>query len=172
MRSRRRPHLINPNLDALNVFTLNTLAFFSTSSIRSPPETSSLHVREDIPIPCIWCQLGSTTYIVINSFTQLHGDSIESVIQSTGVYLAICALEEQIHRLGDGLLTGGIFDRSFVGVSLRVANSNNHQLTRGVMHSALTALRSCMQSYNVWGSAAFGVYDGSHLVGHGTMSPR
>ena len=92
------------------------------------------------------------------------------VMQPTGLLLALNYVAQQMRMHGDGVLTGGRFTEFFLGVSLRVVNSNNHQLTWGVMQSALTALRSWMQAYNVWGTAVFEVYDGSHQVGVGTMN--
>lgn len=91
-------------------------------------------------------------------------------MQPTGLLLAINEVQEQMQRLGDGLLAGGVYTHSFDMVSLRIVNANNHQLTRGVMLSAITALRTCLQTYNVWGTAQFGVFHGSHRVGSGTMS--
>lgn len=91
-------------------------------------------------------------------------------MQPTGLLLAINEVQEQMRRLGDGVLPGGAYTHSFDTVSLRIVNANNHQLTRGVMLSAITALRSCLQTYNVCGTANFGVFDGSHKVGIGTMS--
>lgn len=92
------------------------------------------------------------------------------VRQSTGLLLAINEVEGQIRSLGDGLLTGGYYTYLFDRMSLRIANADNHQLSREVMVSALIALRTCLQTYNVWGTAQFGVFDGSHKVGFGTVS--
>lgn len=52
---------------------------------------------------------------------------------------------------------------------VQAANANNHQLTRGVVLSALLALRSWLIAYDVYGTAAFDIYDGANLVGAGTL---
>lgn len=52
---------------------------------------------------------------------------------------------------------------------LKVWNSNNHQITWGVLGNALWGLREYMQEKDVWGSAVFQVWDGSNWVGSGMV---
>ena len=64
---------------------------------------------------------------------------------------------------GGGL---GIGER---GLVLKVANSNNHQATWGVLGAALTALQDYMRSQDAWGTAEFTIFDGKYEVGKGTL---
>ena len=83
---------------------------------------------------------------------------------------AIFHIATLIMQHGDDVIHGGALEYSVEGVSLRGMNSNNHQMTLGVLQSALLAIRSWMEAYSVWGTAVFQVYDGDHQVGTGWMS--
>ena len=115
-----------------------------------------------------WCAPGSTTYIILNlmSTTRPGGAIHEMLLES---YNSIVA---HLHSSGDGLMPGGIFHRrnSVSGLEIFCVNSNNHQLTWGVLGAALNALEDFMNENQMWSAATFGIYDGPNYVGVGTMS--
>ncbi|KAA6411407.1 MAG: hypothetical protein FRX48_04687 [Lasallia pustulata] len=77
-----------------------------------------------------------------------------------------------LHTAGDGLLPGGNFDFADHLMVVKVWNSNNHQITWGVLGSALWGLRDFMQEKGVWGVVVFQVLDGSSWVGSGMVGWR
>lgn len=72
---------------------------------------------------------------------------------------------------GDTVIAGGRFDWMGAGHNeVKVLNSNNHQVTYGVLKAALEALASYMQSERGFvGEAGFVVYDGANEVGRGAV---
>ena len=79
---------------------------------------------------------------------------------------------EHIENLGDGVMTAGVFNNwmSDEGMRVTVANANNHQVTWGVLESALEALGDYMEQYG-YGSVVFDIFDGANQVGHGSILP-
>lgn len=78
---------------------------------------------------------------------------------------------------GDGLLAAGTWSfaqanaggRGYkVGVSVR--NANNHQITWGLLGSAVWGLGEFMRGRATSGSAVFEVWDGANQVGEGLVS--
>lgn len=69
-------------------------------------------------------------------------------------------------------MPGGIFHRfnSATGLELFCANSNNHQITWGVMGAALSALEDFMNYNQVWSAATFSIHDGHDQVGVGIVA--
>lgn len=73
--------------------------------------------------------------------------------------------------LGDAVIPGGMV--KWVGdddLLLSVKNAANHQITWGVLGSALVALSDYMSTFG-YGAAAFTVFDGGSQVGEGTIGP-
>lgn len=72
---------------------------------------------------------------------------------------------------GDALLAGGRFAwMGAGGMEVKVQNSNNHQVTYGVLTAALEALNGYMQSgRGLAGEADFVVFDGANEVGRGVV---
>lgn len=54
------------------------------------------------------------------------------------------------------------------GVGVNAWNADNHQLTWGVLGAALTALLDYMRIFGN-GAITFNIFDGTHMVGHGTV---
>ena len=54
-------------------------------------------------------------------------------------------------------------------ITLDVRNANNHQVTRGVLLSALDALVDYMSTKDAWGEVTFEIHDGKHQVGVATI---
>ncbi|KAA6412122.1 MAG: hypothetical protein FRX48_04272 [Lasallia pustulata] len=133
--------------------------------------SSSLRVRGNSPIPCIWCGISTTTYIVITSLAipGLLPDDTRPLLQRRGVAAAAAQLKYYIGINGDVALPAGSFTYLNDWVRLQAFNANNHQLTRGVTLSAFLALRSWMIAYGVFGTASFKIYDGFNLVGSGNL---
>lgn len=79
------------------------------------------------------------------------------------------AMTRHIALEGDGLIgAAGYWAKTVAGLTIRVSNANNHQITWGVFASALLALADYMRQL---GSAevTFWVYDGPHEVGGGVI---
>lgn len=52
---------------------------------------------------------------------------------------------------------------------LHVWDANNHQVTWGVLASVLWAVKDFINSMHKYKTMSFGVYDGVHMVGRGTI---
>ena len=80
------------------------------------------------------------------------------------------SVEGYLYSFGDGLIARGVFN--FLGanaVQVQVQNANNHQITYGVLASALEALeRWTAQNGCVLG--AFVIRDGPNVVGTGSIT--
>lgn len=86
------------------------------------------------------------------------------------------AILTHIISSGDGLIPSGVFSwpadaRGTLGegLALHVWNTNNHQVTWGVLAAALVALQDFMINRQTWGEASFYVYDGGVEVGMGVL---
>lgn len=73
---------------------------------------------------------------------------------------------------GDGVVHGGYFEWAGAeGLMLRMANSNNHQLTWGVLGAAIDALGDYMHhAVTGPGEGWFTVFDGPNEIGMGTIA--
>ena len=136
---------------------------------RDLPDTPSLHTRARIPIPCIWCQIGTATYIIVTqcfpyNYPPYAGHAQMNLIQEALEFLEIALASE-----GDHLIAGGSYRYSRYGMTLQAQNVNNHQLTLGVVRSSLMALGSFMTAYQVLGPVTLNIYDGANWVGLGTI---
>lgn len=72
---------------------------------------------------------------------------------------------------GDGVVAGGLFQWAGAEtLMLRVRNTNNHQLTWGVLGAAIDALAEYMnQAVTGPGESWFSIFDGENEVGTGTI---
>lgn len=66
-------------------------------------------------------------------------------------------------------MAGGSFQLTVNSMMVEIWSVNNHQVTWGVLGSALWGLRKYMESDGLWGNAWFQIYDGSNLVGTGIL---
>ncbi|KAA6408956.1 MAG: hypothetical protein FRX48_07300 [Lasallia pustulata] len=109
----------------------------------------------------------SHTYIILTLRSAFEGTAIRDLLT-----LAMHTINLQLDLHGDGLLTGGTFDRQSypTGLVLRAWNDNNHQTTWGVLGAAVTALLEGM-GRDGWGWGTFGIYDGENWVGSGVIEP-
>ena len=79
-------------------------------------------------------------------------------------------IHDTIRKLGDGLLTGGLFQWSTTtDYVLQAWSNNNHQTTWGVLGAAVTALINYMTARNIYGAVSFFIYDGFNEVGAGQI---
>lgn len=81
-------------------------------------------------------------------------------------------LQQQIRAGGDGRVPKGAFQYGISNAQVYAANSNNHQMTLGVLGAALTALAEyCTHLQDTTGVAPgeihFTVVDGDNEVGRG-----
>lgn len=82
-------------------------------------------------------------------------------------------IQQHLETNGDGVMPAGTFDRfpSDEGLSITIANANNHQVTWGVLMTAFEALGDWMEQYG-YGSVIFQIYDGPNQVGRGSILPE
>ena len=62
-------------------------------------------------------------------------------------------------------IVGGVFTQVLDDVALWVTNSNNHQLTWGVLGTALVAIGDYFEKNGGWGAVQFTIWDGDNEVG-------
>lgn len=114
-----------------------------------------------------WCAPDTATYVVFKIVTALA----QSVVLDTLAEVFEIA-QQHIEGNGDGVMAAGTFDRfpSDEGLEVSIINTNNHQVTWGVLESALEALADWMEQYG-YGSVVFQIYDGPNQVGRGSIIP-
>lgn len=81
-------------------------------------------------------------------------------------------LNRRIQDGGDGRIASGVYRCGPGGSGALVAsfmNSNNHQLTYGVVRSAVAAVRDYMASDGDYGLVSFDIWDGDNEVGTGLV---
>ena len=127
-----------------------------------------MHARDGIPIPCIWCQIGGATYIIVTQIRQSQYPPSRGATQTSLLQAAIRVIGNSLHDEGDHLLRGGAYELQEDGVMISASSWNNHQMTLGVLQSAMSALRSFMSAYQIYGLVIFNIYDGANWVGVGT----
>lgn len=131
---------------------------------------TSLDLRLPDPRDVVWCGRGSRTYIVVTMINVVGGfAAARPILDLLAACMNIVAYE--IEKNHDGPINGGIFDRTNTasGLSFQVLNTNNHQVTYGVLGSALSALTDYMNR-NGCGSCAFSIHDGTMQVGMGQIA--
>lgn len=111
----------------------------------------------------LWRAPGSQTYIILQMYATIAGDPVRDLLSE--------AMNSIVHNIGfhgDGLIPGVFNWLGDENLWLSVRNSNNHQITWGVLRSALLAVEDYM-NHNVFGMMSFNIYDGAHEVGAGTL---
>lgn len=68
-------------------------------------------------------------------------------------------------------LIGSVVYMTDGGMVLRVANTNNHQTTWGVLGSAMDAMASFVAEHGGFDRAEFWIYDGDNEVAMGILGP-
>ncbi|KAA6413765.1 MAG: hypothetical protein FRX48_02126 [Lasallia pustulata] len=105
---------------------------------------------------------GSQTWILINRGTLLPEAHVRAVID--GAF-------NQLLFLGSGVLpidacTGWMCHSvGQDGLALHIRSSNNHQVTKGVLNSALQELVDYMEEKGAWGEVRVSIFDGRNQVG-------
>lgn len=134
--------------------------------------------------PMRWCAPHSRTFVVmtIEVFT---ADIATVNLFLSSAYNAILA---EIQHYGDGLVQRGAFSFPETGsdvagtsaggaavvdgigeLQLNAWNENNHQMSWGVLASAVEAVLDCMKNIEEWGTATFRIFDGDNEVGYGVL---
>lgn len=146
------------------------LTFLSRFDGRSTDRTVKARVQ---PVPCpscgiIWCQPGTETYLIIK--TGWAATNVWFLRHLVGGALA--ATVHYITTGGDRVMstsTGTTTFHSEEGLTLAVANANNHQMTWGVFSVALELLDNFIRENGGFASATFDVYDGRNQVATGKI---
>lgn len=117
----------------------------------------------------LWCARGTSTYVIIELIRNLQPNDILSVLAN-----ALFDIQDHIAQHGDGLLQHGIFMFNLLAAEnvdchFYAANTNNHQLTWGVVGSAVQALSNYMLTESNAGVATFTIFDGGTEVGFGSI---
>lgn len=98
---------------------------------------------------------------------EVAGDAVPHML--TDAYNTVV---RQIADVGDGLIPKGIWSYTGFGVRIVFQNANNHQQTWGVIGAAMSALLDYtyyMKRIETPAAITFGVYDGPHQVGFGSI---
>lgn len=97
--------------------------------------------------------------------TLIAGNAVSDLLDTAWV-----TAMTRINNQGDNVIDHGIFELiGPTGLLLRVSNSNNHQITYGVMGAACMALVQYMTT-TAFGAATFHIFDGVTEVGKGEIS--
>ena len=85
---------------------------------------------------------------------------------------ALEATKYYIGTGGDRVMTSatGTTFRTEEGMTLAVANANNHQMTWGVLQSVLAVLEDFINENGGFVSATFDIFDGRNQVGTGKIN--
>lgn len=81
-------------------------------------------------------------------------------------------LTRKIQRGGDSVISGGVYrwGSGFPhAIVVSFMNANNHQLTYGVVRSAVAAVKGYMASDGDYGLMSFDIWDGDNQVGTGVI---
>ena len=115
-----------------------------------------------------WCAPDSAVYVVFKGVSAIAQSVVLDSIAE--VYEIIL---EHLETHGDGVMPAGTFERfpSDEGLEITITNANNHQVTWGVLQSALEALGDWMDQFG-YGSVVFQIYDGPNQVGRGSILPE
>lgn len=95
---------------------------------------------------------------------ELAGNAVRSVLHS-----AYAEVVMGIFHNGDGVIPGGMFHKAGPdNIALRTMNSNNHQITYGVLGAAIAAVEAYMNNH-YFGGASFTINDGMTEVAKGVI---
>ena len=98
---------------------------------------------------------------------KIAGDAVPYML--TDAYNTVV---RQIADVGDGLIRAGFWQFADFGVRIVFQNTNNHQLTWGVIGAAMSALLDYtyyMKRTDVPAAITFRVFDGPNQVGFGSV---
>lgn len=142
----------------------DNLTYFPTTSLldRGTVESNAL--------TGVWCLPRTATWVAVNFGQRLAG-TLATDLLIDGYNM----IRETIRSKGDGPVLRGAFGMTRYGLTLVATNANNHQLTRGVLEAALTAvwqyMRQRQYQFGGQGTITFKIYDGIHQVGTGLIQP-
>lgn len=86
------------------------------------------------------------------------------------VQRAVTFLSGHLRAQGDSRVSGGTFYwEGTNGLSILAWNADNHQITYGVLRSALMVLEDYMVKVTGPGTAEFTIWDGYRQVGQGVL---
>lgn len=122
--------------------------------------------------PLLWCAPNCKTYIKVTYITEIFGISWEEIENLFGG--AEDDARQHLRPNGDGVISGGTFKFSKSGLEMFIHNSNNHQVTWGVLDATLRALTEYFDEIRFKdgaqpGSVVFVVHDGKNEVATGAI---
>ena len=138
------------------------LSFFSLTDLA--PLIAVLNRRTNSNAPA-GCAPGTQTYVQVRMLGTAAVPIVDSILNA-GYTIAMA----HIHAQADEVIGNGGFYVwcSTQGLTLRTWNTNNHQMTFGVVGAAFLALRTYMD-FRTYGPAKFKIFDGPNEVGAGTL---
>lgn len=101
----------------------------------------------------------------MSSLAPIPGPLVQKLITSA---MAECTSTLKMLN-ADGPIFGGVFSDFVDGVALWVRNSNNHQLTWGVLGNALAAVGEFFEEGCGWGAVQSAIWDGGNEVAQGNI---
>lgn len=115
-----------------------------------------------------WCAPRSATYIIVTFAYALPGAGLPQLLEQVSH-----AVMGHIQTAPDGPIPTGEFSYLIpqwggATVAMHVWNVNNHQITWGVLSSAVEALAEYFRSTE-WAAATFAIWDGVNKVGLGVV---
>lgn len=113
----------------------------------------------------IWCVHGTKTYVTMKMAQTLASEAALALVNDA--YNSVYA---HLMTAGDGLLPKGKWSYKDPLLLLSVMNSNNHQMTWGVLASAIWGMKDFMTAENIYACNHFWVYDGINLIGMGRIA--
>lgn len=134
-----------------------------------PPKVKARSLRKRVLDRTLrWCQIGTQTYVVAESQTPLPDEAVDiSALYDRGINSCDSIIEYKEDGVIGRRFHGGKSSSVHPGgeVYLDVVDANNHQITYGVLGSALRALKDYGGSKG-FGTGEWKVYDGKNEVGH------
>lgn len=122
--------------------------------------------------PQLWCAPHCVTYVKVTYISAIPGRSWEMVQNLLGG--AEDKARQHLRGAGDGAISGGTFFFQLSGMEMFIHDSNNHQVTWGVLDASLRALTEYFEGIQ-WndaalpGSVTFVIYDGKNEVATGAI---
>lgn len=115
----------------------------------------------------VWCAPVSRTSVVVSGPSALPSRRwrVRALLQDAYIFVA-----DLVKVQGDSVVAGGAFH--FLGTDKLFVNTwivNNHQMTWGVLGSALTVLEDFMLHNQLFTEAAFTIWDGSNQAVEGVV---
>ena len=122
--------------------------------------------------PLLWCAPHCKTYLKVTYISAIYGISWNVVTDLLGG--AEDEARKHLRANGDGVISGGTFTFQLSGLEVFIHDSNNHQVTWGVLDSSLRALKEYFDELQLKdgaypGSVTFVVHDGKNEVATGAI---